>query len=207
LAERETDTQRSKALHTLADAEQRHADLRAGRHSALGGSLLTYEGPKTGEADNLANRIGGINMALRRPELDETQDIAKYAKQLEDIGDQPSIDILGQVPKDEREHYQVLNNLIRNRGPLPPFPPDQARKALEATAAIRQREKETGFHQPVIALTASVHRARCLAAGMDGHLRKPIQPQELDELIGVQRAHRRKVGKIVPAVGPVTKTT
>jgi PAS domain S-box-containing protein len=77
---------------------------------------------------------------------------------------------------------------------------------LEATAAIRQREEETGFHQPVIALTASVDRARCLAAGMDGHLRKPIQPQELDELLEVQRAHRRKVGKIVPAVGPVTKT-
>ena len=30
-----------------------------------------------------------MNMVLRRLELDETQDIAKYAKQLEDIGDQP----------------------------------------------------------------------------------------------------------------------
>ena len=70
---------------------------------------------------------------------------------------------------------------------------------LEATAAIRQREKETGFHQPVIALTASVDRARCLAAGMDGHLTKPIQPQELDELLEIQLAHRRKVGKIVLA--------
>jgi len=39
---------------------------------------------------------------------------------------------------------------------------------LEATAAIRQREKQTGVHQPVIALTASIDRERCLAAGMDG---------------------------------------
>jgi PAS domain S-box-containing protein len=70
---------------------------------------------------------------------------------------------------------------------------------LEATAALRQREKETGFHQPVIALTASVDRARCLAAGMDGHLSKPIEPQELDELLEIQLAHRRKVGKIVLA--------
>jgi PAS domain S-box-containing protein len=70
---------------------------------------------------------------------------------------------------------------------------------LEATAAIRQREKETGFHQPVIALTASVDRARCLAAGMDGHLAKPIQPHELDYLLEIQLAHRRKVGKIVLA--------
>lgn len=68
---------------------------------------------------------------------------------------------------------------------------------IDATAAIREREKETGFHQPIIALTASVDRARCLAGGMDGHLTKPIQPQELDELLEIRLAHRRKVGKIV----------
>jgi vacuolar iron transporter family protein len=132
LAEREADPQRSMAFRTLANAEQRHADLWAGRISALGGSSLTYDGPRTGEDDNLANRIGGINMALRRLELDETQDIAKYAKQIEDIGDQPSIVVLGQVLKDERE------NLIRNRRPLPPFSPDQARKALDELLAARQ---------------------------------------------------------------------
>jgi PAS domain S-box-containing protein len=70
---------------------------------------------------------------------------------------------------------------------------------LEATAAIRQREKETGLHQPVIALTASIDRTRCLAAGMDGHLRKPIEPQELDKLLEFQLAHRKKVVKIVLA--------
>jgi PAS domain S-box-containing protein len=64
---------------------------------------------------------------------------------------------------------------------------------LEATAAIRQREKDTGVHQPVIALTASIDRARCLAAGMDGHLRKPIEPHALDELLEIQLAHRSKV--------------
>jgi len=138
LAERETDPRRSMAFRTLADAEQHHADLWAGRHSALGGSPLIYYGPKTGEADNLANRIGGVGMALRRLELDESQDIAKYAKQIEDIGDQPSIAILGQVLEDEREHYQVLNNLIRNRRPLPPFSPDLTRKALDELLAARQ---------------------------------------------------------------------
>lgn len=43
LAERETDLQRTKAFRTLADAEQRHAELWAGRYSALGGTPLTYE--------------------------------------------------------------------------------------------------------------------------------------------------------------------
>jgi VIT1/CCC1 family predicted Fe2+/Mn2+ transporter/rubrerythrin len=138
LAEREIDPQRSAAFRALADAEQHHADLWARRHSALGGSPLTYDGPRTGEADHLANRIGGIDMALRRLELDETQDIAKYAKQLEGIGDPPSIVILRQVLKDEREHYQILNNLIRNRRPLPPISPDLARKSLDELLAARQ---------------------------------------------------------------------
>ena len=137
LAERETDAQRRAAFRTLADAEQRHADLWAERVSAMGGSPLTYGGPRTGQADNLANRIGGIDIALRRLELEESEDIAKYAKQIDAIGDQRSIVILRQVLKDEREHYQILNNLIRNRRPLP-LSPDQARKALDELLALRQ---------------------------------------------------------------------
>jgi len=58
-------------------------------------------------------------MALRRLELDESRDIAKYAKQLKELGDEPSINILNQVLEDEREHYQILVGLIRNQGPIP----------------------------------------------------------------------------------------
>jgi len=53
---------------------------------------------------------------------------------------------------------------------------------FEATAVIRQIEKVTGEHLPIIAMTAHVmegDRERCLAAGMDGYVSKPIQPQEL----------------------------
>ena len=58
---------------------------------------------------------------------------------------------------------------------------------LEATAAIREKERGTGRHIPIVAMTAHVmsgDRARCLQAGMDGFIAKPIQPAELFGTIG-----------------------
>jgi two-component system, sensor histidine kinase and response regulator len=57
---------------------------------------------------------------------------------------------------------------------------------LEATAAIRERERATGGHLPIVALTGSAQsgdRERCLAAGMDGYVLKPFNAAELIELI------------------------
>jgi two-component system, sensor histidine kinase and response regulator len=59
---------------------------------------------------------------------------------------------------------------------------------IAATTLIRQREKETGSHQPIVALTAYAVKGdqqRCLAAGMDGYLAKPIRPEELDALLQI----------------------
>jgi len=57
---------------------------------------------------------------------------------------------------------------------------------LEVTAAIREKEQLTGSRLPIIALTAHAmkgDRERCLAAGMNGYLSKPIQAKDLFEAI------------------------
>jgi CheY-like chemotaxis protein len=53
---------------------------------------------------------------------------------------------------------------------------------LEATAAVRQFESGRDRHTPIIAMTAHAvkgFRDRCLDAGMDGYVSKPIQPDQL----------------------------
>lgn len=53
---------------------------------------------------------------------------------------------------------------------------------LEATRRIRQREQEHGGHVPIVAMTAHAmkgDRERCLEAGMDGYVSKPIRWDEL----------------------------
>jgi len=57
---------------------------------------------------------------------------------------------------------------------------------LAATMAIREKEESTGTHIPIVAMTAHAmegDKERCLAAGMDAYVAKPIRTQELFEVI------------------------
>jgi CheY-like chemotaxis protein len=84
---------------------------------------------------------------------------------------------------------------------------------IAATAAIRQREDTTSTpHLPIVALTAAdleVERARCLDAGMDRCLMKPVTPQELADVLAWVSSRgngstEAGTSDAVPAIDPVT---
>jgi len=86
---------------------------------------------------------------------------------------------------------------------------------FQATKAIRQKERATGGHMPIVAMTAGAFkedRERCLSSGMDAYLSKPIRAASLYEVIeglGVASVCRQEVvpssgeQKPVPAEPPV----
>ena len=70
---------------------------------------------------------------------------------------------------------------------------------FEATAAIRERERLTGGRVPIVAMTAHAmtgDKDRCLTAGMDGYIAKPVSKAEL-----------KKPSAASPATGPAAFLT
>ncbi len=138
MAEQESDPQRRRTLRNLALAEKHHAELWAGRLKALGAPVPEYTGPEKGEAESLATRVGGPDLALRRLELDESRDIARYGKQIREFGDPETIAILKEVISDESDHYLTLGGLIRHHLSPEALETGQAKQALDDLMAQRE---------------------------------------------------------------------
>lgn len=71
---------------------------------------------------------------------------------------------------------------------------------IEATERIRRLEKERGGYLPIIAMTAHAmasHRERCLQAGMDGYIAKPLSAEQLYQEI--ERLIARRASQSLPA--------
>ena len=146
VADRDTDPVRAQVLRQLAQAELKHAALWQGRIAQLGGPEPVYRGNPAGEANSLANRAGGIHNVLRRLEIDESRDIAKYGTQLKELGDEDSIAILNQVLTDEKEHYRDLGALLRGHYSAPAGAPRLDPKAVleELLAKRNEGRKQPG---------------------------------------------------------------
>ena len=146
LADRDSDPVRAQVLRHLAAAELEHAVLWGERIKELGGPDPVYKGSPGGEADSLANRAGGIRMALRRLEIEESRHIATYGEQLRALGDDGSNAILDQVIEDEKEHYLELGSLLRGHYQAPAGAPKiQAQAVLDELLAKRnQGRKQPG---------------------------------------------------------------
>ncbi|MEO7142043.1 MAG: response regulator, partial [Bryobacteraceae bacterium] len=86
---------------------------------------------------------------------------------------------------DGREALEALELAVEEKQPFDIVLMDVQMPNLsgfEATAILRDRERRTGRHTPVLALTAHAlagDRERCLAAGMDDYVSKPIQADVL----------------------------
>ena len=143
LADRDTDPVRAHILRHLAIAEEEHAMLWASRIKELGGPAPVYKGSPHGEADSLANRAGGVRMALRRLEIEESRHIANYGSQLKDLGDDASIDILNHVIEDERDHHKELGSLLRGHyAPSASAPKVNPKEVLDELLAKRNEGRK-----------------------------------------------------------------
>ena len=120
MADRDTEPVRAQVLRHLAGAEWEHAALWHGRIEELGGAEPVYRGAPTGVADSLTHRAGGVRMALRRLEIEESRDIARYGTQLKELGDEGSVAILEHVVEDEKDHHRELGSLFRGHYQAPP---------------------------------------------------------------------------------------
>ncbi len=143
LADRDTDPVRAQVLRHLAGAEWEHAALWHGRIVELGGPEPVYTGNPGGEANSLANRAGGVRMALRRLEIEESRHIANYGSQLKELGDEGSIAILEHVIEDEKDHHRELGSLLRGHYIAPAGAPKVDPKAvLEELLAKRNNGRK-----------------------------------------------------------------
>ncbi|MBW2000023.1 MAG: PAS domain S-box protein, partial [Deltaproteobacteria bacterium] len=84
---------------------------------------------------------------------------------------------------------------------------------IEATRAIRERERRMESRIPIVAMTAHAMKGdkeRCLAAGMDDYVSKPVKAEELYRVIERQAVKSRKGGRMkrewsVPGTGDMIK--
>jgi CheY-like chemotaxis protein len=147
-------------------------------HSELREALLRALG-ETGPAKSAPNTIEDVARPLRILLAEDNRVNQMVASRLlEKLGHEVTISSNGNEAvesyvSDPRKFDLILMDIQM---------PDM--DGFEATTLIRRREQTRGEHVPIIALTANAmngDRERCLAAGMDGYVSKPLRLRELQD--------------------------
>jgi PAS domain S-box-containing protein len=156
------------------------------RQRELFETLLTVSGNASVRQKPPSPRIGGPAQAsngetkrLKILVIDDNVFNVKVASvMLEKMGHTVNVAFDGKAARTKLSHQPFDLVLMDLQMP--------AMDGLEATAAIRSSEAGTARHVPIVALTAYAtkeDRDRCLEAGMDGYVSKPIQQDKLRQAI------------------------
>jgi CheY-like chemotaxis protein len=159
----------------------RRADLRSSILAALNGrspssGLSAVAAPTPAAPPQIANPEPGLNILLAEDNL-VNQRVA--TRILERAGHRVTLAVNGREAIEQWSAHSF--DLIIMDVQMPET------DGFQAAAAIRQRELASGAHIPIIAMTAyalSGDRERCLAAGMDDYVTKPIDARLLLALLG-----------------------
>jgi CheY-like chemotaxis protein len=143
-------------------------------------------------------------------ETTERMDVAALAPvpELEEKAAGVALRIL--LAEDNQVNQRLATRLLEKRGHSVDVAAN-GREALEAlekasydlVLMIRAKEKLSGGRQQVVALTAHAMKGdeeKCLAAGMDGYLTKPMRPEELDALLEKCMAKRQSMSEAPASV-------
>ena len=170
------DEHRSHSLGVAAVLKKpvRECELRAALTAALA-SPAAKAGASAGEA---APGIGGPRLRVLLAE-DNVVNQRVGQRLIEKLGH--SVVVVGDGRKAVRAVEEREFDVVFMDVQMPEL------DGIEAAAAIREKERTSGKHQIIIAMTAHAmkgDRERCLAAGMDGYLSKPIRVEELSAVLG-----------------------
>ncbi|TIV67261.1 MAG: response regulator, partial [Mesorhizobium sp.] len=193
----------SVLLETLVATIQRHRHSSAAARPAVGGSLSQAAPAQTATSDRAMLQPPPVRARQRPAEAERGLDI--LVAEDNEVNQMVFTQILGEtgyrfeIVGNGRKALDAFGKLNPRMILMDVSMPEM--NGLEATGAIRTLEQDMGTHVPIVGVTAHAlkgDRERCLEAGMDDYLPKPISPrallEKLERWLGSDIEIRRSAG-------------